>query len=67
MACDALNRWYVSTQAGIRVYDPNGRPIGLVLAPSPAAVTSCAIAGDRLYALSQGRIWRRPVNLSAAK
>ena len=67
MACDVLNRWYVSTQAGIRVYDPNGRPVGLVLAPSPAAVTSCAIAGDRLYALSQGRIWRRPVNLSAAK
>jgi enterochelin esterase family protein len=61
MACDAQGRWYVSTQAGIQVYDPNGRPIGLVLAPSPAPVTSCALAGDRLYALSQGKIWRRPV------
>jgi enterochelin esterase family protein len=63
MACDAQNRWYVSTVTGIQVYDPNGRPIGLVLAPSPAAVTSCAIAGDKLYALSQGKIWRRQIKL----
>ena len=67
MACDARNRWYVSTVAGIQVYDPNGRPVGLVPAPSPAAVTSCALAGDRLYALSQGKIWRRPVNLSSSR
>jgi gluconolactonase len=67
MACDPLNRWYVSTQAGIQVYDPNGRPVGLILAPSPAPVTSCALAGSWLYALSQGRIWRRQVNLQAPK
>ncbi len=62
MICDTAGRWYVSSLTGIQVFDPNGRPIGLVLAPSPAAVTSCALAGDRLYALSQGRIWRRQVN-----
>ena len=62
MACDVQGRWYVSTQAGVRVYDPNGRPIGLILAPTSAAVTSCALAGDRLYALSQGKIFRRQVN-----
>ncbi|HEX7896490.1 MAG TPA: SMP-30/gluconolactonase/LRE family protein [Planctomycetota bacterium] len=62
MTSDVQGRWYVSTQAGVRVYDPNGRPIGLILAPTSAAVTSCALAGDRLYALSQGKIFRRQVN-----
>ncbi len=65
MACDTTGRWYVSSQTGIQVFDPNGRPIGLVLAPGAAAVTSCALSGKDLgwlYALSQGRIWRRPVN-----
>ena len=61
MASDAQGRWFVSTQAGIQVYDPNGRPIGLVLSPSGGPITSCALAGDRLYALSAGKIWRRTV------
>jgi enterochelin esterase family protein len=64
MACDTAGRWYVSTQAGVQVYDPNGRPVGLVLAPTPAAVTSCALSGPALkwlYALTQGRIFRREV------
>jgi gluconolactonase len=64
MTCDLQGRWYVSTQAGVQVYDPNGRPIGLVLAPTPAAVTSVALSGpglNWLYALTQGKIYRREV------
>jgi enterochelin esterase family protein len=62
MCADKAGRWYVSTQAGVQVYDPNGRPVGLILAPTPAAVTSCALAGPGLkwlYVLTQGRIYRR--------
>ena len=67
MICDPRGRWYVGTQTGIQVYDPNGRPIGLVLAPAPAPVTSVGLAGDWLYALGGGKIHRRRVNLAAPK
>ncbi len=65
MTCDTAGRWYVSTQAGVEVYDPNGRPIGLVLAPTPAPITSCALSGPDLkwlFVLTQGKIFKREVN-----
>jgi enterochelin esterase family protein len=65
MTSDTLGRWYVSTQAGVQVYDPNGRPIGLILAPTPAAVTSIALSGpglNWLFLLTQGKIFKRQVN-----
>jgi enterochelin esterase family protein len=65
MTSDTLGRWYVSTQAGVQVYDPNGRPIGLILAPTPASVTSIALSGpglNWLFLLTQGKIFRRQVN-----
>jgi gluconolactonase len=65
MACDTLGRWYVSTQAGVEVYDFNGRPIGLILAPGPAPITSVALSGpglNWLFVLTQGKIYKRQVN-----
>jgi enterochelin esterase family protein len=65
VAGDTLGRWYVSTQAGVQVYDPNGRPIGLILAPTPAAVTSVTLSGpglNWLFLLTQGKIYKRQVN-----
>jgi gluconolactonase len=65
MTCDKEGRWYVSTQAGVEVYDPNGRPIGLLLAPTPAAVTSIAISGPDLhwlFLLTQGKIYKRELH-----
>jgi gluconolactonase len=62
MTSDTAGRWYVSTQAGVQVYDPNGRPIGLILAPTPAAVTSVALSGPglhTLFLLTQGKIYKR--------
>jgi len=62
MTSDKEGRWYVSTQAGVEVYDPNGRPIGLILAPTPAAVTSIAMSGPGmhwLFLLTQGKIYKR--------
>ncbi len=65
MTCDTVGRWYVSTQAGVQVYDPNGRPVGLIHAPTSAAVTSVALSGpglNWLFALTQGKIYRRQVS-----
>jgi len=65
MTSDTAGRWYVSTQAGVEVYDPNGRPIGLILAPTPAAVTSVTLSGpglNWLFLLTQGKIYKRQVN-----
>jgi enterochelin esterase family protein len=64
MTCDTRGRWYCATASGVQVFDPNGRPAGLVLAPTPAPVTSVALAGPGLgwlYALTQGRVFRRQV------
>ncbi len=62
MTCDTRGRWYVATSSGIQVFDPNGRPTGLVLAPTTGAVTSVALAGNWLYALTAGKVFRRQVN-----
>jgi enterochelin esterase family protein len=65
MTSDKEGRWYVSTQAGVEVYDPNGRPIGLILAPTPAAVTSIALSGPDLhwlFLLTQGKIYKRELH-----
>jgi len=64
MTSDTAGRWYVSTQAGVQVYDPNGRPIGLILAPTPAPVTSVTLSGpglNWLFVLTQGKIYKRQV------
>jgi len=65
MTCDTRGRWYVASATGVQVYDPNGRPTGLVLAPTPAAVTSVTLAGPELswmFVLTQGKIFKRKVN-----
>lgn len=65
MTSDTRGRWYVASATGVQVYDPNGRPTGLVLAPTPAAITSVALAGPELswmFVLTQGKIFKRKVN-----
>jgi len=65
MTSDTQGRWYCSTEAGVEVYDPNGRPIGLILAPTPSPITSVALSGpglNWLFVLTQGRVYKRQVN-----
>ena len=65
MTSDKEGRWYVSTQAGVEVYDPNGRPVGLILAPTPSPVTSIALSGPGLkwlFLLTQGKIYKRELH-----
>ena len=65
MTSDTTGRWYVSTQAGVEVYDPNGHPVGLILAPTSAPITSATLSGpglNWLFVLTQGKIYKRQVN-----
>jgi sugar lactone lactonase YvrE len=65
MICDTRNRWYCSSQQGVQVFDPNGRPLGLVLAPTTAPITSVALSGSDLgwlYVLTRDAVYRRKVN-----
>ena len=65
MVCDTRSRFYCSTATGIQVFDPNGRPIGLILAPTETAITSIALSGPELswlFALTQGKVFKRKVN-----
>jgi enterochelin esterase family protein len=64
MTSDIEGRWYISTLSGVQVFDPNGRPLGLIPAPTPAAITSCALSGPglhTLFVLTQGKIFKREV------
>ncbi len=65
MICDTRGRFYCSTSSGIQVFDPNGRPVGLILPPTDSAITSVALSGPELtylFALTQGKIFKRKVN-----
>jgi enterochelin esterase family protein len=65
MICDTRGRWYCSSQQGVQVFDPNGRPVGLVLAPTSAAITSVALSGPDLgwlFVLSRDTVYKRKVN-----
>jgi len=65
MVCDTRSRFYCSTATGIQTYDPNGRPIGLILAPTETPITSIAISGPELsylFALTQGKVFKRKIN-----
>ncbi len=65
MVCDTRRRFYCGTSDGIDVFDPDGRPIGLILSPSGKPVTSIALSGPDLtwlFALSDGQVFKRKVN-----
>jgi enterochelin esterase family protein len=65
MVCDTRARFYCSTATGVQVYDPNGRPIGLILSPTGTPITSIALSGPELgylFVLTQGKVFKRKVN-----
>lgn len=58
MAVDAKGRYYVTSVLGVQVFDPTGRPCGVLSKPDPdQPLTSCILAGlqhQRLY-IAQGK------------
>jgi enterochelin esterase family protein len=67
MAIDATDRYYVTSAAGIQVFDPTGRLSGVMATPNPAKpLTSCILAGpghEYLYVTNGDTIFRRRLKI----
>lgn len=64
MATDTRGRFYVATALGVQVFDPTGRPCGLLAKPSDKSITSVTLAGPGhqfLYVTAADKIFRRKV------
>ena len=63
MAVDKRGRFYVTSTLGVQIFDPTGRPCGVLPKPDPAQpLTSCVLAGQGHSTLfiAQGKtIYRR--------
>ncbi|MCM8536662.1 MAG: SMP-30/gluconolactonase/LRE family protein [Lentisphaeraceae bacterium] len=62
MATDAYNRYYVTSEIGIQMYDPTGRMGGVILNPLGKPVNSIEFAGPELaymYICGKDVIYRR--------
>jgi sugar lactone lactonase YvrE len=62
MTVDAANRAYVTSYAGIQMFDATGRLGGVIAKPSQKPCVSVAIAGPDsgwLYACAGDSVWRR--------
>ncbi|OYP36156.1 hydrolase [Rhodopirellula sp. MGV] len=66
MAIDKVGRYYVTSALGVQVFDPTGRPCGLLPTPNPLKpLTSCVLAGaghQYLVVTNGDTIYRRKVN-----
>ena len=63
MAVDKIGRYYITSALGVQIFDPTGRPCGVL--PKPDAdqpLTSCIIAGPNhstLFVAQRQKIYRR--------
>jgi enterochelin esterase family protein len=69
MAVDRAGRWYVTSALGVQVFDPTGRPCGVLPAPQPGKpLTSCILAGHEhryLYVTNGDAVFRRRLATSS--
>ncbi len=63
MAVDHRGRYYVTSALGVQVFDPTGRPCGLLPKPDKdQSITSCILAGPHhstLFIAQGSKIYRR--------
>lgn len=63
MAVDKAGRYYVTSAVGIQIFDPTGRPCGVIPQPSPSKpLTSCTLGGEGhsyLYVTNGNAVYRR--------
>ncbi len=62
MTVDTQNRYYITSHAGIQVFDTTGRLSGIVRKPSDRVCVSVAFAGPGhgyLSACASDEVWRR--------
>lgn len=67
MAVDKKGRYYITSALGVQIFDPTGRPCGLL--PKPKAdqpLTTCMLAGpdhSTLYIAHGSTIYRRQLTV----
>ncbi|MFO0427174.1 MAG: alpha/beta hydrolase-fold protein [Planctomyces sp.] len=71
MAVDRMGRYYVTSDIGVQIFDPTGRPCGVL--PKPDAgqpLTTCILGGsdfNTLYIAHGNRIYRRKLTVEKPK
>lgn len=67
LATDKQGRYYVTSALGVQIFDPTGRPCGLLPTPDPTQpIVSCILAGEGhsyLYVANGKTVYRRKLNL----
>jgi enterochelin esterase-like enzyme/sugar lactone lactonase YvrE len=67
MAVDRTGRYYVTSAVGVQIFDPTGRPCGVLPKPDQAQpLTSCVLAGanrEYLYVTNGGTVFRRKLTV----
>lgn len=70
-AVDKRGRYYVTSELGVQVFDPTGRPCGVLPKPDKTKpLTSCTLAGpghNYLYVTNGSTVFRRKLTVSADK
>lgn len=70
MTTDTLGRYYVTSHAGIQMFDSGGRLSGVIARPQNKATVSVAFAGpglEYLYACSSDKIYRRRLKANGVR
>lgn len=71
MAVDKVGRYYVTSDLGVQVFDPTGRPCGVLPKPDrDQPLTTCILAGpdhSTLYIAHGTKIYRRKLTVEKAK
>jgi enterochelin esterase family protein len=67
MAVDRAGRFYVTSSAGVQVFDPTGRPCGVLpTVDTTQPLTTCILAGpdhSTLYIANGTRVYRRKLTV----
>ncbi|MBM3835662.1 MAG: gluconolactonase [Verrucomicrobia bacterium] len=62
MTTDSQSRYYITSHAGIQMFDPTGRMGGVIAKPSDKGCVSVGFGGPNrewLYACASDKVWRR--------
>lgn len=67
MAVDSIGRWYVTSSLGIQIFDPTGRPCGVLPTVDPTQpLTTCILAGsdfNTLYVANGTKVFKRKLTV----
>lgn len=71
MAVDKVGRYYVTSDLGVQIFDPTGRPCGVLLkVDSSQPLTTCILAGadhSTLYIAHGKKIYRRTLTVAKTR